>query len=283
MRLRTVLGTSMILALALLVSADVFLLPAYRPLVPALMLALALGGWYEFVGITGLSRPPKGGPELGLLGGAAVAWFFVLAWLGAGAPGREDAGRLASLLLLVFAAFAAAVLPKDFLPRYPAVLETIAAALLLGLFLSYLVTIYRIPGIQGPVYWAVLMGGVKGNDIAAYYVGKTWGKHHPFPVSPQKTIEGSIGAISFSLAYFGIAWWALGTAFPESHFRWPGGMLFGVTISVAAQAGDLAESLVKRAYQVKDSSRLLPEFGGVLDLVDSLVFAGPVFWFWGAS
>jgi phosphatidate cytidylyltransferase len=117
------------------------------------------------------------------------------------------------------------------------------------------------------------------SDIGAYAVGRTMGKHKLIPlVSPGKTVEGAIGGLIASV----IVAWAFGNGVlrpaAQLGFKWyPLGLiLFGVVVSVAAQVGDLAESLLKREAGVKDSSRILPGHGGILDRLDSLFFVLPV-------
>lgn len=135
--------------------------------------------------------------------------------------------------------------------------------------------------------WAIPSGGLLlllplfttwASDIGAYAVGRTMGRRKLIPsVSPGKTVEGSIGGVVASML---VAWaytaWVLS---PATHlgFTWrPVGVLaFGALISVAAQVGDLAESLLKREAGVKDSSNLLPGHGGILDRCDSLLFVLP--------
>ena len=115
------------------------------------------------------------------------------------------------------------------------------------------------------------------SDIGAYCVGRTMGRHKLIPsVSPGKTIEGAVGGL---VATALVAW--IYVAFvlrPIAHLSLTplAIVLFGVVISVAAQLGDLVESLLKRDAGVKDSSRLIPGHGGVLDRVDSLLFVLPV-------
>ena len=118
------------------------------------------------------------------------------------------------------------------------------------------------------------------SDTGAYFVGRAIGRRKLIPaVSPGKTVEGAIGGLVASV----LATW-LYVAFvlrPVGHLSLtPSGMvIFGVLLSAAAQLGDLAESLFKREAGVKDSSRLIPGHGGVLDRVDSLLFALPVAYF----
>jgi phosphatidate cytidylyltransferase len=117
------------------------------------------------------------------------------------------------------------------------------------------------------------------SDIGAYAFGRTFGRHKLIPsVSPGKTVEGAVGGLVASVL---VAW--LYSRFllrPDAHlgFRWEpiGVIAFGALVSVAAQVGDLAESLMKREGGVKDSSRIIPGHGGVLDRVDSLLFVLPI-------
>ncbi len=117
------------------------------------------------------------------------------------------------------------------------------------------------------------------SDTGAYAVGRAMGRHKLIPsVSPGKTVEGAIGGLVASI----LVTWALSSWLlrPGAHldFRWRpvGVILFGAVVSVAAQVGDIAESLLKRDAGVKDSSHLIPGHGGVLDRVDSLLFVFPV-------
>jgi phosphatidate cytidylyltransferase len=117
------------------------------------------------------------------------------------------------------------------------------------------------------------------SDIGAYAVGRLMGKHKLIPsVSPGKTIEGSIGGLIASMLVAFV--WVQYVLRPSSHlsFKYPpiGIVIFGAILSVAAQIGDLAESLLKREAGVKDSSNLIPGHGGILDRFDSLFFVLPV-------
>jgi phosphatidate cytidylyltransferase len=136
--------------------------------------------------------------------------------------------------------------------------------------------------------WAIPSGGLLlllpllvtwASDIGAYGFGRSFGRHKLIPsVSPGKTVEGAVGGLIASML---VAWaythWIMRPA-TQLDIRWPpiGVLAFGALISVAAQIGDLAESLLKREAGVKDSSHLLPGHGGILDRFDSLLFVMPV-------
>ena len=115
------------------------------------------------------------------------------------------------------------------------------------------------------------------SDIGAYFVGRALGKRKLIPsVSPGKTVAGAVGAVVTTAL---VAWlYARGVLRPFTSlgFTTLGILLFGVAVSVAAQIGDLVESLLKREAGVKDSSKLLPGHGGILDRFDSLLFVLPV-------
>jgi phosphatidate cytidylyltransferase len=115
------------------------------------------------------------------------------------------------------------------------------------------------------------------SDIGAYFVGRALGRRKLIPsVSPGKTVAGAIGGLvaSMLVAYL----FARSVLVPVAHlgFSTSGALFFGAAISVAAQIGDLFESLLKREAGVKDSSHIIPGHGGILDRCDSLIFVLPV-------
>jgi phosphatidate cytidylyltransferase len=123
---------------------------------------------------------------------------------------------------------------------------------------------------DGFLYLLLTLAVVKGGDIGAYTVGSSLGRHKLIPtLSPAKTVEGVFGAMALGIAlalFIGLLW---------GRFTWPEMLLFGGAVSVSGVLGDLAESLMKRACGVKDSGPI-PGFGGALDILDSLLAAGPV-------
>jgi phosphatidate cytidylyltransferase len=107
-------------------------------------------------------------------------------------------------------------------------------------------------------------------DTFAYLSGRTYPRGRPFPlISPNKSWTGVIGGTIAAMIVAAVLFYELCGVFPI----W--GMLLGLVIAVAAQCGDAAESLVKRAAGVKDSGTLIPGHGGVLDRIDSFLFAAP--------
>lgn len=111
------------------------------------------------------------------------------------------------------------------------------------------------------------------NDTGAYLVGSTIGKHKLAPkISPNKTWEGSIGGGVFAIL---IAWlMSLWIGF----FSQPQALIVGVLVAVFGTLGDLSESMFKRSFNVKDSGKIIPGHGGLLDRFDSLLFSAPVYY-----
>jgi len=127
-------------------------------------------------------------------------------------------------------------------------------------------------------FWAVMavLFTVFAADTGAFFVGRTFGRHHMAPaISPKKSWEGLVGGV---LAAVGMAFVILYKDRDE-FLTIPQSLVLGLVIAVAAVLGDLFESAVKRDLDVKDSGRLLGGHGGVLDRLDSLLWAGPAAYF----
>jgi phosphatidate cytidylyltransferase len=113
-------------------------------------------------------------------------------------------------------------------------------------------------------------------DGGAYFTGVFFGKHHPFPtVSPKKTTEGCIGGILTCVAAIVIYGVILHFAVGYRVDFWPMAV-YGLVGGIVTELGDLAFSLIKREFGIKDYGNLIPGHGGVLDRFDSMVFAAPV-------
>jgi len=146
-----------------------------------------------------------------------------------------------------------------------------AGILYVGLLLSYPVALR----LESGRYWVFLaLLATFGSDTAAFFVGRALGKHRLAPrISPGKTWEGAVaglaGAVFVCLLFTLPAPWRLPIDFAQA-------VILGLLVSVFGQLGDLAESLLKRNKGVKESGSLMPGHGGLLDRMDSVVFAGVV-------
>jgi CDP-diglyceride synthetase len=109
-------------------------------------------------------------------------------------------------------------------------------------------------------------------DSAAYFVGSAWGKRPLTSISPKKTVEGSAAGLAASVIIMAVCWVFIRN--PEYPVFI--GVVMGALIGVMAQVGDLLVSLIKRYFQVKDASHIIPGHGGILDRFDSLFFTAPV-------
>jgi phosphatidate cytidylyltransferase len=121
---------------------------------------------------------------------------------------------------------------------------------------------------------------VKSADIGAYSIGTLFGKHKFSPnISPGKTWEGMGGAVGAAIIV------AIGFALICDIMLWWSAILFGLAFAFIGQLGDLAESMIKRDSEQKDSANKVPGFGGVLDIVDSPLVAAPLaylFFMWSS-
>jgi phosphatidate cytidylyltransferase len=190
---------------------------------------------------------------------------------------------LSAAATVLLALFAAAIWRRGVDGRpLAAVAVTVFAVLYTGgtLSFAYGLRYHRFTAMDAAAGTALLFFPIVltwASDIGAYFVGRAIGRRKLIPaVSPGKTVEGALGGVLFTVV---VAWAYVELVLqPAAHMsvRPLGLVLFGIAISVAAQLGDLAESLLKREAGVKDSSHLIPGHGGVLDRIDSIFFVLPV-------
>ncbi len=129
-------------------------------------------------------------------------------------------------------------------------------------------------GPWGPLFFIMLLFAVWGADIGAYFAGRAFGRHKLAPkVSPNKTWEGVAGGVVLALVVVALLHLAFGPGWPPLRVLLP---LTLVTVLFSI-VGDLFESMIKRQHDAKDSGTLLPGHGGVLDRIDSLTAAAPIF------
>ncbi len=133
--------------------------------------------------------------------------------------------------------------------------------------------------LTGQFYVLYLIAVTKFSDMGAYLTGSVIGRHLMVPhISAKKTWEGFFGAIVFAL-FCSLALFKLMPGH-LSALTWTHATILGLLLGFAAVVGDLAESIIKRSTNVKDSGNLLPGIGGALDLLDSLLFTAPLLFFY---
>jgi phosphatidate cytidylyltransferase len=212
--------------------------------------------------------------------GAAGAAGLVLAATYAPAAGLQNPLLPLVTVLLVVAAATAAIWTHG-VERQPllSVSVTVFGAVYTSLLL-FGVLLRHLPEVESAWHGTfLLMAPVVLtwlSDTFAYFAGRAWGRRKLIPrVSPGKTVAGAVGALVGTVPCAVAYTWVLGhwgTYTPG----WVEAAVFGLLVSVAAQVGDLVESLLKRDVGVKDSGRLLPGHGGALDRFDSLFFTLPL-------
>jgi len=183
-----------------------------------------------------------------------------------------------SIVLIALAVFALLLLHLIIFPRNVILVAEPVIAVIgivyVALFLSYLILIRRGTDGKSWVFFTLLV--IWFSDSGAYAIGKMIGKNKLSPViSPNKTIEGSLGGLAASLIVAFIA-----KAFFLKTIAMTHCILLALGIAVMGQLGDLCESTFKRLKNVKNSGNLLPGHGGMLDRIDSLLFAAPFVYYY---
>jgi len=234
---------------------------------------------------------------------AFVALFFVFVILAS----TNRTPLVESTAMLYGIALAAALAPFVFLTLamrrtdlttgYPAAAASTFAVAYIAIPMAMLVEIREQPA--GAIWTIYTLLAVWAGDIFAYFVGQLLGRHRMSPeISPKKTWEGAVASILAGVVV-GALWFQHAPGISSTLLRiglidrrdgmfgleqpqlWPI-ILLSAVVNVAAQLGDLVESLIKRGAGVKDSGTILPGHGGMLDRIDAMLFAVPVVWAFGA-
>jgi phosphatidate cytidylyltransferase len=253
--------------------------PAY-PLLLALVVVAGLaaaGEMYRLLAVWKVRAWPLVAGALAML----LANWPAHVWPGLGRPWDVVLGTLVVVLLAAFLAeMAAFAEPGGGVIRLAL---TFWAVAYLGLLPSFLVQLRWLGGAGAPgrgaaaVVLAVFVP--KCCDIGAYFTGRLLGRHPMSPVlSPKKTWEGFAGGLALS-ALVAVAINRLAPV-PALRGGATAAAAFGLVLGGVGVLGDLAESFVKRDSRQKDASQVVPGFGGVLDVIDSVVFAAPVAYVW---
>ena len=251
-----------------------FFLPAPGLLVILLLLCgLALWEFYSLLDAAGISNFRY----VGMVGGLGI---ILSTWIGLYFRGLTLAYEWEWVLLIMILS---AIFYRQFMVKTdPKPLETMASTLfgvmyvaLMFNFITKLLMVWGERDVRLLVVYLIIV--VKVTDMGAYFTGCAMGRHKLIPrISPGKTWEGCAGGV---LAGVGAS--VLFSVLSGGHIgpvglSIPHAIILGILLSISGIVGDLAESLLKRAAKVKDSGSLLRGMGGILDVLDSLLFAGPV-------
>lgn len=271
LRARLVGGALVIAALGGIAWADQALWPG-GPIAILLAAASALGALEYAALAERVSWPVSPAALL-----AATAILFA-APLGIGGATLQDVATVGPLALgLALALLFAAILRGDVERGFERAAFTVAGFLYIPAAMATLLHLRLADGGGAAglerLLWLACVA--KSGDICGYFVGRAIGRTKAIPrISPGKTVEGCtaslLGAVAVGSALGEGLGWLPGLGLPTL-------LAAGLITNLAAQLGDLSESLLKRRVGAKDSAALLPGFGGVLDMIDSMLFAGPAF------
>ena len=214
---------------------------------------------------------------------AAASWYGRIGFVPIKIPGEENtlAQVMLAYSLTVLALFATAT----YRYREPGrSMETLGAELLIVSYIGVLLGVAaQLRWVAGDSAGYLVLGSLlmvtKGGDIGAYTFGRLFGRRKMVPhLSPGKTWAGGGGALVGS-ALFGVLWLQFATPLFGEGWQapeWYWSALYGSILGAVGLVGDLCESLIKRDVGKKDSAALFPGFGGLLDILDSVIYSGPV-------
>jgi len=267
---RIILG----LSIAAVIMAAIIYVPAGNPIALLVLLAvcgLAMREMYALMAMGNMPASKKMGMISGILF-VALTW-----WVSLQEPGTDEPLWALLLAILIVNFYRVLVGHHDAPKAFRNALGTLFGFVYVAFFWSFFVRLYLAGDPAEPMRVGFyLLLAVKWGDAGAYFIGSKFGRHRLAPaISPKKSWEGLFGGILFSCVV-GVIWWALndGTLGP---FRFPlyHTIILGILLPVIGTLGDLVESLFKRAVDVKDSGAIAHGMGGMLDMIDSLLFTAP--------
>lgn len=248
-----------------LVAATVFILPDwFFCFVVTLLIGFALYEFFKMVSNKGIFVYKY----FGILTGLLLPVIVYLKY-GGFVPDLEP------FLIVVISLFVFVLqfIRKDNSQVLAGIAITLLGILYISWFFSFILRLKYMP--NGAYLVSFLLLVTKAGDMGAYFIGSLIGRHNLIPrISPKKTVEGTLGGFLASIA---TAFLAKGLL-PDPSFV--DLIMLGILLGILSQIGDLSESLIKRDCQVKDSAAYLPGLGGVLDVIDSLLFTTPIFYFY---
>ncbi|HXO18037.1 MAG TPA: phosphatidate cytidylyltransferase [Candidatus Dormibacteraeota bacterium] len=227
----------------------------------ALVLVIGLASIYEFSYLCSTKGQPLEYPVavLGVVAYVALAVFDLL---------HKWEGLLLAGIVIVAFAIGMYGEQKGYFARTA---YTLLSVLYIGKLLTYFVFIRQIAG-NGMWLTLYVIVIIALTDTFGMLVGTLIGRHSLTKISPNKTVEGSVGSLAIVTAVAAAATWL-----PQLHLQWWQGAVLGLSTSVAAQVGDLVESAFKRDAGVKDAGAMIQGHGGVLDRFDSYLLGGVAF------
>lgn len=215
----------------------------------------------------------------GVVGGVLLMLFTFLHFTGSlgisGTPARVNDFETSFIILFVLGLCVLQLYTKSSQCGLAAIATTLFGLMYVAWLLNFIQKINYFPKVEGPYYVLYFILITKLSDTGAYLVGSLVGKHKMIPrISPGKTWEGFAGALVIS-ALASLVFAHLARAHLSGMTPWHA-LILGLVLGATAVVGDLIESLFKREAGVKDSGRYFPGIGGILDLVDSLLFNAPL-------
>jgi phosphatidate cytidylyltransferase len=246
-----------------------------------LILFLAVTGLIEFYGLVE-KRNLVCFKRWGIAGGILLmlgTFFNLTGHIGTpsdiGGPARVNDFEISFIILFVLGLCILQFFSKSNTAGILAISTTLFGLMYVPWLLNFIQKINFFPKVEGHYYLLYFMLITKFSDTGAYSVGSLIGKHKMIPrISPGKTWEGFAGAIAVSTLASLVFTHFLGHKMRG--MNWKHAIILGVILSVSAVVGDLIESLFKREAGVKDSGHYFPGIGGILDLLDSLLFNAPL-------
>lgn len=242
---------------------------------PLLLGLIYIGGGYTaflvvVLTLVALQEFMQIGKQMGMHAWTKLTAFVAVIWLVSLLIGGAE-WRMAVLVfwLLIGLGRLALTYPKTSLSEAS---FNLLAVLYSVVLLSHLYLLRQLPNGLEWTFLTIFL--VWATDTGAYLIGRQFGSHLLAPqVSPKKTVEGSLGGLLFSVIMALVFWRILDGS------SWIMYIFMGVIIGISAQIGDLFESALKRSAGIKDSGKLIPGHGGILDRFDSLIFALPLVYY----
>jgi phosphatidate cytidylyltransferase len=244
----------------------------------AIMVLLAVTGLAEFYGLAA-QRGLVCFKGWGIFGGMLLMVGTFLNLTGqigtSGSPARVNDFETSFIILFVLGLCLRQFFSRSTTTGMAAISTTLFGLMYVPWLLNFIQKINFFPGVEGHYYLLYFVLITKFSDSGAYVVGSLIGRHKLIPrISPGKTWEGVAGAILISTLASLLFVHFLGQKM--AGMNWTHAVILGVLLGACAVVGDLIESIFKREAGAKDSGRFFPGIGGILDLVDSLLFNAPI-------